>query len=216
MNWWINQMKSSPNQSSKNGRKLLYKEINDYIGMKETWDIGRMKRMKRWMMNEWMKRWGMNEEWKRRGENEKEKWFWKSEKEDVHKKVIHKRWTKKEASFLCMLHMGIDVCKEYITHSLFPGSSVGWGCKIHLQHLCRGIVSSNDCPRYDIEQSNGEAPIILELWEMWSTSSLPLFRGLFMPGVVAPERVLSMGQIELFGTQTERKQTTYARLDCLK
>ena len=33
---------------------------------------------------------------------------------------------------------------------------------------------------------------------MWSTSSLPLLPGSFRPGVVAPDRVLTMGQIELF------------------
>ena len=33
---------------------------------------------------------------------------------------------------------------------------------------------------------------------MWSTPSLPLFPGPLQPGVVAPDWVLSMGQIELF------------------
>ena len=32
---------------------------------------------------------------------------------------------------------------------------------------------------------------------MWSTTSLPSLPGPLWPGVVAPERVLSMGQIEL-------------------
>ena len=38
----------------------------------------------------------------------------------------------------------------------------------------------------------------LELWVMQSTSSLPLHPGPRWPGVVAPNRVLSMGRIELF------------------
>ena len=47
-------------------------------------------------------------------------------------------------------------------------------------NLCRLVRSSFDeCPGYDIKHS-GEAPVIL-----W-------------PGVVAPDRVLSMGQIEVF------------------
>ena len=33
--------------------------------------------------------------------------------------------------------------------------------------------SSNECPGYDIKQSDVEPPVILELWEMRSTSSLP-------------------------------------------
>ena len=39
---------------------------------------------------------------------------------------------------------------------------------------------------------------MLELWGKRSTPLLPLHPGPLLPGVVAPERVLSMGQIELF------------------
>ena len=39
---------------------------------------------------------------------------------------------------------------------------------------------------------------MLELWGMWSIPSLPLLSDTPWPGVVALERVLSMGQIELF------------------
>ena len=38
---------------------------------------------------------------------------------------------------------------------------------------------------------------MLELWEIQSTPSLPLLPGPLWPGVVAPDRILSMGQIEL-------------------
>ena len=55
----------------------------------------------------------------------------------------------------------------------------------------------NECPGYDIKQSDGEFPVILELWGMRSTPSLPLLPGPLRPGVLAPDRVLSMGQIEL-------------------
>ena len=51
---------------------------------------------------------------------------------------------------------------------------------------------------YDTKQSNGDAPIMLELWEMRNTHLLPSVLGPLMPGVVTPDRVLSMGQIELF------------------
>ena len=34
---------------------------------------------------------------------------------------------------------------------------------------------------------------MLELWEMWSTPSLPALPGSLFSGVVAPDRVLSMG-----------------------
>ena len=38
---------------------------------------------------------------------------------------------------------------------------------------------------------------MLELWGIQSTPSLPSLPDLFRSGVVAPDRVLSMGQIEL-------------------
>ena len=39
--------------------------------------------------------------------------------------------------------------------------------------------------------------MILMLWGMWSTPSLPLLPGPLWAGVVAPDSTLSMGQTEL-------------------
>ena len=72
-------------------------------------------------------------------------------------------------------------------------------------HLARaaGAVEYNDCistsetPGYDIKKSDGEVPVMLELWEMRSASLLSSLQGPLRPGVVAPDRVLSMGQIQL-------------------
>ena len=69
-------------------------------------------------------------------------------------------------------------------------SPVGWGCRIHLLHLCK-------YRRYDTKPSDGDDPA-LEFVGIWSTSSLPLLRGPLWSGVVSPDRALSMGQIELF------------------
>ena len=55
---------------------------------------------------------------------------------------------------------------------------------------------------------------MLELWGMWSTPSLPLLPGPLWPGVVTPDGVQSMGQIELLDIQTECKQMIYAELNC--
>ena len=55
-----------------------------------------------------------------------------------------------------------------------------------------GEDSPNECPRYDTKQSDGEIPVMLELCGMQSTPYIA-----FAPDVVAPDRVLSMGQIEL-------------------
>ena len=93
-------------------------------------------------------------------------------------------------------------------HHLMANCSVGWGYRIHWLHLCRGVSPSPKCPGYDIKQSDGEYPIILELWVMWSSPSLPLLPGLLRPGVVAPDKVLSFGQIEV--------NSTHATLNCLK
>ena len=60
-----------------------------------------------------------------------------------------------------------------------------------------GLDSPNECPGYDTKQSDDEASVMLELWRMQSTS-LPILLGPFWPGVVAPGRVLPIGQIELF------------------
>ena len=63
-----------------------------------------------------------------------------------------------------------------------PGGS-GW--RMHWLHLCRGVTPPNKCPGYDTKQSDGEVPVILELWRMQCTTSLPSFPGLLWPRVVA-------------------------------
>ena len=73
---------------------------------------------------------------------------------------------------------------------------VGWCCWIHGLHPCRG-GRPNECPGYDIKLSNGEVQA-LEIWGMSSTPSMPLLPGQLWPEVGAPDRVLSVDQIELF------------------
>ena len=63
---------------------------------------------------------------------------------------------------------------------------------------CIATDSPNECYGYNIKQSEGEATVILKFWGMQSTPSLPTFPGPLWPGVVAPERVRSVGQIEPF------------------
>ena len=55
----------------------------------------------------------------------------------------------------------------------------------------------NECPGCDTKQSDGEVPVMLELWGMLSTPSLTSLPGSLWPGVVAPDRILCMGHIEL-------------------
>ena len=67
-------------------------------------------------------------------------------------------------------------------------------CSIHWLLLCRGVIPPpNECSGYDTKHSDGEAPVMLELWGMQSTPSLPFLPGSPWPGIVAPDRVQSMG-----------------------
>ena len=45
-----------------------------------------------------------------------------------------------------------------------------------------GYDPSKVCPENDTKQSDGEVPVMLELWGMWSTSSLPSLVGLAQSG----------------------------------
>ena len=77
---------------------------------------------------------------------------------------------------------------------------IRWRYRIHQLLLSRGVQPPpNKCPGYDTKQSDGEVPIMPVLWGTWSTPSLPSLPGLLRPRVVASDRVLSMGQIELNG-----------------
>ena len=69
----------------------------------------------------------------------------------------------------------------------------------HYLYVCMlySTIHSNKCPRYYTDQSDGEASVMIELWGMQSNSSVLLLPGPFWPGVVAPDWVLFMGQIEL-------------------
>ena len=106
---------------------------------------------------------------------------------------------------------------------------VGWDCRIHRLLLCRGVRSSPriECPGYDNKQLDNEVPVMLGHWGMRSTPSLPSLLGSLWLGVVAPDRVLSLGQIELncvlmlnWITWNRNlfifKLCSYAKLNCFK
>ena len=104
--------------------------------------------------------------------------------------------------------------------------SVGWGCKLRLLP-CRRVRPPNECPHNDAKQPGREVPVMLELWRMRGTSSLPLLPGPLWFGVVALDKFLSMCRIELNCvlmlnsiiwniTVFIFKLHTYAKLNCLK
>ena len=77
-------------------------------------------------------------------------------------------------------------------------TDVGWCGSIHQIHLCRGVrpTHPHECPGYDTKQSDGEDLVMLELWGMQSTPSLPFLSGHLWSGAVALDKVLYVGQIE--------------------
>ena len=77
-------------------------------------------------------------------------------------------------------------------------SLVGLGCRIRQLYLCKEVKKpSKRVSRDDPKPSDGKVPV-LKFWGMWSTPSLSLLSGALWPGVVAPDRVLSIAKIELF------------------
>ena len=54
-----------------------------------------------------------------------------------------------------------------------------------------------ESPGYDSKQSESKVPVMLKLWGMRSTHSLPSLPYPLSPGLIAPCRVLFKGQIEL-------------------
>ena len=57
----------------------------------------------------------------------------------------------------------------YSLCALYYQSPVGLSCRIHRQHLCRGVRP----PPHDTKQSDGEIRVMLEFWGMQSTPLLP-------------------------------------------
>ena len=90
-------------------------------------------------------------------------------------------------------------CRQVLEDADCIHCSVGWNCRIHWLHLCGGVRHPiNEYSGYDGKQSDVVSPVMLELRRIQSTPSLSWLPGLLWPGVVALDRVLSMGQIELF------------------
>ena len=58
---------------------------------------------------------------------------------------------------------------------------------------------SNECSGYVTKKSDGEAPVMLEILGILNTPSLLSHPDPLWPGVVVPDRILSKGQLELFG-----------------
>ena len=70
---------------------------------------------------------------------------------------------------------------------------VSWGSII--DYLCRGVRLLNECPAYGTNKSDSEASVNHDFGGLRSKPSLSLLPSPLRPRIVAPDRVLSMGQI---------------------
>ena len=61
-------------------------------------------------------------------------------------------------------------------------------------HLCKAVTRPPPQQGYDTKQFDDQVPVMLERWGMQSTPSLPSLQGPLWSGEVAIDRVLSMGQ----------------------
>ena len=66
-----------------------------------------------------------------------------------------------------------------------------------LQNTLTASLQRCKTPGYDTKQSDGEAPIMLQLREMWSTPSFTSLPDPLWPGAAALKWVLSIGRNEL-------------------
>ena len=92
--------------------------------------------------------------------------------------------------------------KFTINPKKLSASLAGAGTVEYTDCISAGVRSSthplNECPGYYIKRSDSEFPVMLKLGRMRSTPSLPSLLCLLWPGVVEPDRALSVSQIELF------------------
>ena len=120
--------------------------------------------------------------------------------------LLHSRQNLKEIKCVCKI--SFSKYRKFTLLNLHLNCPVGWGCRIHRLHLCWGVRPPNEYPGYDTKQSDGKVPVMLELWGMQSTPSLPLLPGPLWSGMVSPDK----GPV--YGLNIT-KQHTYAKLNCV-
>ena len=98
----------------------------------------------------------------------------------------------------CSFKTKIAKFSQILTTNQKTPSPLGRGCRIHRILLCKEVrTPPQPVSLYDTKQSDGEAPVMLELWGVQSTPSLLSLPGPPWPVVVEPLRFISIGQIEL-------------------
>ena len=149
-------------------------------------------------------------------------WEWREEKDlcifQYWREVKCQQLTSKLNTFLTT----IAIMSETRPHT--PPNRVAqsqWARAVEYTDYFSAENHSDKCPGYDTKQSDDEVPVMLELWGMRSSDSLQSFPDLPWPEVIAPDRVLSMSQIELncvlmLNWNVWSRTVLYAKLNCLK
>ena len=108
--------------------------------------------------------------------------------------------------FIIYIYIYIYIFIIYIYIYMYRMESVIWRAillsRLRLKNtpsvsLQKGKTLSNKCPGYNTKQSDGEVPIMLELWGMQSIPLLPSLPFPLWLRVVATDRVLSMRILEV-------------------
>ena len=101
------------------------------------------------------------------------------------------------------------ICTQYhisflLVPFLYTKSSwpyICWSSRMRLENTLTASLQSskpitNDSHGYDTKQSDGEVPVMLELWGIQCIPLLPLLRGPLWPRVEAFDSLLSIGKIQ--------------------
>ena len=102
------------------------------------------------------------------------------------------------AHFYLTIIIIIVFIQRYVYVYLTLRSPVGWVCEIHRLHLCIEVrlLPNKFLDRTLNHLMSNHLMARLQIWGIWNTPSLPLLPRSLWPGVVAPDRVISQGQIE--------------------
>ena len=93
--------------------------------------------------------------------------------------------------YMC-LHIYIYIY-IYLTHSLSFSLAQLVGVVEYTDCFSAEGKTPNECPGYDTKQSDNEVQVMLELWGMQRTPSLPSFPRPLRPNVVAPDKSATYG-----------------------
>ena len=73
--------------------------------------------------------------------------------------------------------LAISLSLSLYIYIFLKSEDVNFAQSVGTASLQRGMILPNECSGYETKPSDGEVPVMLELWRMWNTPSLPLLPG---------------------------------------